>query len=409
MLIAHLNHQLHEREAQGLIRQRRITESPSGPHQRVSRDNQPARDLLAFCSNDYLGLANHPVLVQALADGARQFGAGSGASHLINGHSRAHAALEDELAAWLSPCIPQAGALSFCTGYMANLALLTALGDSNATIFADKLNHASLIDGALLAKAPMQRYPHGNLAVLARQLEHCTTPIKLIVTDAVFSMDGDLADLPALLALAERFDAWLIVDDAHGFGVLGAQGRGSLSHFNLRSKRLVYMGTLGKAAGLGGAFVAAHSTIIDWLVQTARPYIYTTAAPPAIAHALRESLHLIGSEEGNQRRTQLQQLIAQLRIGLTTLIEANPTLGWQLMASSTAIQPLLVGDNAAALALAAALDAQDLWVPAIRPPTVPVGTARLRITLSAAHTADDVQRLIKGLTQAAANLIGAKA
>jgi 8-amino-7-oxononanoate synthase len=292
---------------------------------------------------------------------------------------------------------------------MANLALLTALGDSSAIIFSDKLNHASLIDGALLAKATMQRYPHGNLAVLARQLEHCTTPIKLIVTDAVFSMDGDLADLPALLALAERFDAWLIVDDAHGFGVLGAQGRGSLSHFNLRSERLIYMGTLGKAAGLSGAFVAAHPTIIDWLVQAARPYIYTTAAPPAVAHALRESLRLIGSEEGDQRRAQLQQRIAQLRTQLEDLIKASPALGWQLMASSTAIQPLIVGDNAAALALAAALDAQDLWVPAIRPPTVPVGTARLRITLSAAHTEDDVQRLIMGLTQAAANLMGTKA
>ena len=406
MLIDHLNRQLREREALALKRQRRIAESPSAPHQRVSRDGQPARDLLAFCSNDYLGLANHPALIQALAEGAQQFGAGSGASHLINGHSRAHAALEADLAAWLAPCIPQAQALYFCTGYMANLALLTALGDTSATIFADKLNHASLIDGALLAKAPMQRYPHNNLALLAGQLERCTTPIKLIVTDAVFSMDGDLADLPALLALAERFDAWLIVDDAHGFGVLGAQGRGSLSHFKLCSERLIYMGTLGKAAGVGGAFVAAHPTIIDWLVQAARPYIYTTAAPPAVAHALRESLRLISSEEGEQRRTQLQHLITQLRSQLTTLIDAHPTLGWQLMESSTAIQPILIGDNAAALALAAVLDAQDLWVPAIRPPTVPVGTARLRITLSAAHTPADVQRLIDGLTGAAATLTG---
>ena len=406
MLIEHLNRQLREREAQGLKRQRRIAESPSAPHQRVSRDGLGARDLLAFCSNDYLGLANHPALIQALAEGAQQFGAGSGASHLINGHSRAHAALEADLAAWLTPCIPHADALYFCTGYMANLALLTTLGDASATIFADKLNHASLIDGALLAKAPMHRYPHGDLAMLERQLERCTTPIKLIVTDAVFSMDGDLADLPGLLALAERFDAWLIVDDAHGFGVHGAQGRGSLSHFKLCSERLIYMGTLGKAAGLGGAFVAAHPTLIDWLVQAARPYIYTTAAPPAVAHALRESLRLIRGEEGEQRRTQLQQLIVQLRAQLKILIAANPTLGWQLMNSATAIQPLLIGDNAAALALASALDRQDLWVPAIRPPTVPVGTARLRITLSAAHTTDDVQRLIDGLTQAAADLTG---
>ena len=407
MLIEHLNRQLREREAQALTRQRRITESPCAPHQRVSRDDQPARELLAFCSNDYLGLANHPALIQALAQGAQQLGAGSGASHLINGHSRAHAALEDDLAAWLAPCIPNAQALTFCTGYMANLALLTALGDANATIFADKLNHASLIDGALLAKAPMQRYPHGNLVVLARQLERCTTPIKLIVTDAVFSMDGDLADLPALLALAERFDAWLIVDDAHGFGVLGDQGRGSLSHFGLCSERLIYMGTLGKAAGLAGAFVAAHPSIIDWLVQSARSYIYTTAAPPALAHALRESLRLIAGAQGERRRAQLQKLIQLLRTQLTTLIEAHPRLGWRLTDSATAIQALIVGDNAAALALAAALDAQDLWVPAIRPPTVPAGTARLRITLSAAHSADDVQRLIDGLTRAAQDLTGA--
>ncbi len=404
MLIDHLNHQLREREAQALKRQRRITESPCAPHQWVSRDGQPARELLAFCSNDYLGLANHPALIRALAEGAQQFGAGSGASHLINGHSRAHAALEDDLAAWLAPCIPGAGALTFCTGYMANLALLTALGDASATIFSDKLNHASLIDGARLAKASLQRYAHRNLTMLASQLELCTTPIKLIVTDAVFSMDGDLADLPELLALAERFDAWLIVDDAHGLGVLGTQGRGSLSHFGLRSERLIYMGTLGKAAGLGGAFVAAHPTVIDWLVQAARSYIYTTAAPPAVAHALRESLRLIGGEEGAQRRAQLQGLIGQLRTQLAALIAAHPALGWQLADSATAIQPLIVGDNAAALALTAALDAQGLWVPAIRPPTVPAGTARLRITLSADHSAQDVQRLVDGLACAAQEL-----
>ncbi|CAN5213382.1 8-amino-7-oxononanoate synthase [soil metagenome] len=397
MLIDHLNRQRLERTAQSLQRQRRIAESPCAPHQRVSRDGQPARELLAFCSNDYLGLANHPALIAALADGAQRYGAGSGASHLINGHSRAHAALEDALADWLAPCIPGAAALTFCTGYMANLALLTALGDASATIFADKLNHASLIDGALLAKATMQRYPHGNLATLERQLERCTTPHKLIVTDAVFSMDGDLADLPALLALAERFDAWLIVDDAHGFGVLGAQGGGSLAHFGLRSERLIYMGTLGKAAGVGGAFVAAHPVIIDALAQTARPYIYTTATPPALAHAVCESLRLISGPEGDERRARLQQLIGQLRAGLAALIAAHPALGWRLMDSNTAIQPLLIGDNAAALALAAALDAQNLWVPAIRPPTVPVGTARLRITLSAAHSADDVQRLLHAL------------
>lgn len=402
MLIDHLNRQLLERRAQSLQRQRRIAESPCAPNQRVSQDGQPARDLLTFCSNDYLGLGNHPALIAALAEGAQRYGAGSGASHLINGHSRAHAALEDALADWMAPSIPNAAALTFCTGYMANLALLTALGDASATIFSDKLNHASLIDGALLARGTLQRYPHGNLDILERLLARCATPLKLIVTDAVFSMDGDLADLPALLALAERFDAWLIVDDAHGFGVLGPQGRGSLAHFGLSSERLICMGTLGKAAGVGGAFVAAHPVIIDWLAQTARPYVYTTATPPALSHALCESLRLISGPEGDERRARLQQLIGQLRAGLSALIDAHPALGWQLVDSHTAIQPLIVGSNAAAMALAAALDAQDLWVPAIRPPTVPTGTARLRITLSAAHSAGDVQRLLDALGQAAA-------
>ena len=400
MLIDHLNRQLLEREAQSLRRQRRTAVSPCAPRQRVSLNGGPERELLAFCSNDYLGLANHPAPIAALAEGAQRYGAGSGASHLISGHSLAHATLEHELAAWLAPCIPNAQALYFCTGFMANLALLTALGDASATIFADKWNHASLVDGALLAKAPLQRYAHKNLAVLARQLAACTTPIKLIVTDAVFSMDGDLADLPALLALAERFDAWLIVDDAHGFGVLGAQGRGALAHFNLHSERLIYMGTLGKAAGVGGAFVAAHPAVIDWLVQTARPYIYTTAAPPAVAHAVSASLRLISGPEGDERRARLEKLIEFLRARLAEVIAEQPTLGWRLTDSATAIQPLIVGGNAAALALAAALDAQGLWVPAIRPPTVPVGTARLRITLSAAHSETNVLELVEALAQA---------
>lgn len=399
MLIEHLNHQLREREARVLRRHRRTAESPCAPHQRVS-----GRDMLSFCSNDYLGLANHPVLIEALAAGARRYGAGSGASHLISGHSRAHVLLEEELARWLSPCIPEARALSFCTGYMANLALLTALGDASATIFSDKLNHASLVDGALLAKAPLQRYAHGRLDLLANQLRLCSTPIKLIVTDAVFSMDGDLADLPALLTLAEAHDAWLVIDDAHGFGVLGPHGSGSLSHFGLRSERLIYMGTLGKAVGLGGAFVAGHPGVINWLVQSARSYVYTTAAPPAIAHAVLTSLGLIAGDEGEARRARLAQSIAMLRDGLTKLVQQYPGLGWRLTDSATAIQPLIVGDNAAALALATTLDAQGLWVPAIRPPTVPVGTARLRITLSAAHTPKDVQALLDGLAQAAGTL-----
>lgn len=396
MLIEHLNRQLRERAVQSLTRQRRTAMSPCGPHPRVMHEGVE-RSVLAFCSNDYLGLANHPALVAAFAEGACRWGVGSGASHLVSGHSEVHAALEEDLAGWMSPYIPGTRALFFGTGYLANLALLTALGDARATLFADKLNHASLVDGGLLARAHMQRYAHGRLDVLERQLQNCTTPVRLIVTDAVFSMDGDLADLPALLDLAERYDAWLIVDDAHGFGVLGPQGRGSLAHFDLSSERFIYMGTLGKAAGIAGAFVAAHPTIAEWLLQVARSYIYTTAAPPAIAHALRASLELVASEEGARRRVWLQQRVHQLRDGLAAMIARRPSLDWHLPESTTAIQPLIVGDNERALSLSSALEAQDLLVPAIRPPTVPLGTARLRITLSAAHAAGDVERLLTAL------------
>lgn len=391
MLIEHLNRQLLELDAAALRRRRRTVLSPCGPSQQL----QPGGQLLAFCSNDYLGLASHPELVEALAEGARRWGAGSGASHLVSGHSLAHAELEQELARWLQPHIPAAQALLFCSGFMANLALMTALGDAQTTLLADKLNHASLIDGALLAKARLQRYPHGRLDQLERLLRDCQTPLKLIVTDAVFSMDGDLADLPELLRLAEAYDAWVVIDDAHGFGVLGAQGHGSLEHFGLCSERLIYMGTLGKAAGLSGAFVAAHPTVIEWLLQRARSYIYTTALPPALAHALRASLALIEGPQGQQRRARLQDNVAQLRAGLAALVERQPA--WSLAQSPTAIQPLIVGGNDLAMRLSAALEAQGLWVPAIRPPTVPAGTARLRITLSAAHEPAQIQRLLDAL------------
>jgi 8-amino-7-oxononanoate synthase len=399
MLLERLQAQLAERDTHALRRKRRTAHTPCAPHQVVGIDgDQPPRELLAFCSNDYLGLANHPVVIDALAEGARRYGAGSGASHLISGHTHAHAALEEELAAFAAPHVPDARALFFCTGYMANLAVLTALGGPDATLFCETLNHASLIDGARLAKAAVVKYPHCDVATLGEQLASCTTPLKLIVTDAVFSMDGNLAPLPQLLALAEAHDAWLIVDDAHGFGVVGAQGRGSLAHFGLNSERIVYVGTLGKAAGVSGAFVAAHPTVVEWLVQAARPYIYTTAAPPAVAHALRKSLELIAGGEGDRRRRHLQVLVAALRESLSTALAGRP---WQLAPSGTAIQPLIVGGNADALALAATLQAQDLWVPAIRPPTVPAGTARLRITLSAAHALDDVDRLVEALVRAA--------
>lgn len=386
-LIAGLEQQLAQIDAQSLRRRRRITESPCAPRVQVD-----GRDMLAFCSNDYLGLAAHPRIVNALQEGASLYGAGSGASHLISGHSRAHAELEERLAEFVAPQIAEARALYFCTGYMANIAILSALSGSGADLFSESLNHASLIDGARLSRANVQVYPHGDLTQLASLLAASTASNKMVVTDSVFSMDGDLADLPQLLALCEQHDAWLVVDDAHGFGVLGEHGRGVLEHYALSSPNLVYMGTLGKAAGVAGAFVAAHKTVIEWLVQRARPYIYTTAAPPAIAHALLTSLDIIEGEEGSERRAHLQTLIAQWR-------SAMQPKRWQALASDTAIQPVVIGANDEAMKIAAALYEQGYWVPAIRPPTVPVNTARLRVTLSAAHTAAEVTQLVEALQQ----------
>ncbi len=379
---------LAERAAQELIRTRRIAHSPTAPRQRID-----GVEKLMFCSNDYLGLADHPALVQALHEGAQRYGVGSGASHLISGHSEAHEALEVELARWARDCIPDARALTLCTGFMANLALLTGLGDrEDAQIFSERLNHASLIDGARLARA--QKSIYTELDELEAQLRASTATTKLIVSDAVFSMDGHLAPLRELLALAEAHDALLLVDDAHGFGVLGPRGRGSLAYCGLRSERLVWMGTLGKAAGVAGAFIAAHPTLIEWLLQTARPTIFTTASPPAIAHALLKSLELIEGEEGERRRDQLELLRAQLLEGLAPVARQH---GWHLPPSDTPIQPVIVGANAAALALSSRLDAAGLRVPAIRPPTVAAGTARLRITLCADHQSDDIDTLIQAL------------
>lgn len=399
MLIPHLHRQLLELDAAGLRRRTRTVASPCAPQVTLAS----GQALLAFCSNDYLGLAHHPTLVAALSDGVQRWGVGSGASHLVSGHTQAHAELEDDLARWFAPHIPGARALVLGSGYAANLALMTALADGQTTLFSDKLNHASLIDGSLLAPAAKRlRYPHGALDVLERQLRACDTPIKLIVTDAVFSMDGDVADVPALLALAEAHDAWLVLDDAHGLGVLGAHGHGTLEHFGLCSERLIVMGTLGKAAGVAGAFVAAHPTIIAWLVQRARSYIYTTAMPAVQAHTLRASLALIESPEGDARRAHLRNLLAQWRAGVQPVLAQRPD--WSLPDSYTAIQPLVVGGNETALRLSAVLEAQGLWVPAIRPPTVPVGTARLRITFSAAHSMADVAQLLHALADVAQHL-----
>lgn len=384
-LIANIEHKLAQLESQSLTRRRRVAETRCAPLQVVD-----GRPMLGFCSNDYLGLAAHPRVVDALREGAQVYGAGSGASHLVSGHSRAHAALEERLAHTQAPYLESAQALYFSTGYMANLAVLTTLGAADAAIFSEALNHASLIDGARLARAGVSVYPHGGVATLDAQLGQSNATAKIVVTDSVFSMDGDLAPLPQLLSLCERHGAWLVVDDAHGFGVLGENGRGALEHFALRSPNLVYVGTLGKAAGVSGAFVAAHHSVIELMVQRARPYIYTTAAPPALAHALLTSLDIIASDEGKGLRAHLQSLLAQLDSELTLS-------RWQRPPSSTAIQPIIIGSNDEALRAAAALQAKGIWVPAIRPPTVAPGTARLRVTLSAAHTHQEVAQLAAAL------------
>ena len=387
-LLEQLRHRLDVLSARNLRRTRLSTSSPCAPE--VVVEGQP---WLAFNSNDYLGLAADPRVVAALQEGAARYGAGSGASHLISGHSLAHEQLEERLAELLVDHIDAVRTLYFSTGYMANLAVLTSLVDAaqgDCMVFSEELNHASLIDGIRLSKAPFCVYPHGDLQTLDTQLTSSSARHKIVVTDGVFSMDGDIAPLPELLALCEQHGAWLFVDDAHGFGTLGTQGHGILEHFDLRSPHLVYVGTLGKAAGVSGAFVAAHATVIDWMVQRARPYIYTTAAAPALAHALLTSLDIITSPEGQERRSQLQRHIQ--RFQNTPLLDH-----WKRLTSSTAVQPLIIGSNPDVMRAAGALQAQSLWVTAIRAPTVPEGSARLRITFSAAHTDDQVTRLIDAL------------
>jgi 8-amino-7-oxononanoate synthase len=383
MPFSELHQELKERASLGLLRQRRMLQSPQGPHITVD-----GKTFLSFCSNDYLGLANHPQLIAALQQGAQQHGVGAGAAHLVSGHGATHHQLEHELAAFVG----KPAALLFSTGYMANLGIVQALVGKGNTVFADKFNHASLNDAMLLSRASVKRYRHNDVAQLAQYMEQAGSGRKLVITDAVFSMDGDLAPLPELLALCEQHDAWMLIDDAHGFGVLGAQGRGTLAHFGIASQRVICMATLGKAAGVFGAFVAAEQAVIDTLVNHARSYVYTTATPPALASALLESLRQI--EQGDSLRGHLQRLIAQLRSGLRGL-------PWHLMPSATAIQPLLVGDNRAALDLSEKLRERGIWVAAIRPPTVPQGTARLRITLSAAHSAAEVKRLIETMHELA--------
>jgi len=378
-------------DAAHLRRQRRAVVPAGGAHLLV--DGVP---MLAFCSNDYLGLAGHAALAEAACAGAREFGVGSGGSPLVSGHSAANAALEADLARFVG--LPRA--LYFYAGYATNAGIVPALVGEGDALFSDALNHACLIDGARLSRARIHRYPHADLAALEAALAASPARRKLVITDAVFSMDGDVADIPALLALCERHDALLLLDDAHGFGVLGPQGRGALAEAGLvgeqASRRVLYMATLGKAAGVAGAFVAGDGALIEWLLQKTRSYIFATAAPPLLARALQASLELIEAEDS--RREHLARLVQRLRDGLAPLLRGTH---WQLGESRTAVQAVVIGANDEALAAMEGLRQRGLWVPAIRPPTVPEGTARLRIALSAAHTEADVDRLLQALAELA--------
>jgi len=371
---------LDRRRAEHLYRRRRVVDGPQRPVLRVD-----GRELVAFCSNDYLGLAADRRVTEALQQGAARWGVGSGAAHLVTGHSAAHHALEEELAAFTR----RPRALLFSTGYMANLGVLSALLGRGDTLLEDRLNHASLLDGGLLSRARLRRYAHGDAAAVGDMLAAATGE-RLVATDGVFSMDGDLAPLPQLAVACRRHDAWLMVDDAHGLGVLGEGGRGTLPHLGLHPADVpILMGTLGKAFGSFGAFVAGSEELIETLIQTARPYIYTTAPPPAVAEATRVALRIAEAEEW--RRDHLRRLVDDFRAGAGAI-------GLPLAESPTPIQPIVLGDAARALRWSAALQAEGLLVTAIRPPTVPPGSARLRVTFSAAHTAAQVERLLDALS-----------
>ena len=376
------------RRAEHLYRQRPLLQTPQGPE--VVVDGQP---LLAFCNNDYLGLANHPQVIEAWRAGASRWGVGGGASHLVVGHATPHHELEEALA----DLTGRPRALLFTTGYMANLGAVTALVGQGDTVLEDRLNHASLLDAGLLSGARFNRYLHNDADSLAKRLEKATGNT-LVVTDGVFSMDGDLADLPALARATKAKGAWLMVDDAHGFGPLGAHGGGIVEHFGLSQEDVpVLVGTLGKAFGTAGAFVAGSEELIESLIQFARPYIYTTSQPPALACATLKSLELLRTE--HWRREHLNSLIRQFRQGAEQL-------GLDLMDSFTPIQPILIGDSAKAMRLSQMLRERGLMVTAIRPPTVPAGSARLRVTLTAAHSEAQVRLLLNAL-EACLRLLGA--
>ncbi|MEY2701277.1 MAG: 8-amino-7-oxononanoate synthase [Pseudomonadota bacterium] len=368
--------------ARDALRVCRVREGQQGPT--LWRNAEPLAD---FCSNDYLGLASHPEVIDALTEGARRYGVGSGAAHLVSGHCDVHEALEEELAQFTG----HEAALLFSSGYMANMGAISALMSEGGRLFQDRLNHASLLDGGRLSAVRQQRYPHLDVDALESLLARSDDAPRLIVTDGVFSMDGDIAPLPALVAAAARHHAWLMVDDAHGLGVLGAAGAGTLQHFGLAPSSVqVQVGTLGKALGTSGAFVAGSRELIRYLMQKARTFMFTTAMPPAIAMATRASLRLAAIEQW--RRDALSQHIALFRA------EAE-NLGLTLLPSYTPIQGIVLGDNQRALSASDALARKGYWVVAIRPPTVPEGTARLRITLSAAHAPEQITGLVHALAE----------
>jgi 8-amino-7-oxononanoate synthase len=367
-----------------LRRTRRVLDSPQGAHVRVG-----GRDLANFSSNDYLGLAADPRLADAVRRSLDDYGVGAGASPLVSGHLRAHEEAEERFAAFCG--LPRA--ILFGSGYAANIGILTVLAGPEAEVFGDRLNHACLHDGARLSRATYTRYPHGDLDALAGSLAASRAPVKVVATDAVFSMDGDVAPLPLILALCERHDAWLVVDDAHGIGVLGERGRGSLEHFGIASPRIVYMATLGKALGGYGAFVAGSPDAIEWLLQRARTYIFSTALPPMMAVAASAALEILGHD---------RSLLARLRARIAEFRAACGAAAVPVAPSETAIHPVIVGDAARALEVSARLLERGFLVPAIRPPTVPQGTSRLRVSLSAAHERAEVERLARALAESLA-------
>jgi len=380
-----LSKALADRKQQHRYRTRRITRGP----QQVAM-NVDGKDIIAFCSNDYLGLANHPLIKQTMIDAISIYGTGSGAAHLVNGHSVAHHQLEEELAEFSG--YPRA--LLFSTGYMANLGLCQALLDKTDYVFEDRLNHASLIDGGLITGARFQRYLHNDVSSLEKKLAplaQSTDTEKLVLTDGVFSMDGDIAELPALTSLCSKTGSWLMVDDAHGFGTLGKTGKGCLQHFALDSQDVpVYMATFGKAMGTAGAFIAGSDDLIETVIQKARTYIYTTAMPAAIAEATRCSLKILQDEP---------QHLQKLSDNISYFRHCCNESALPVSASQTAIQPLLVGKDEAAVNISQQLFERGFLVTAIRPPTVPEGTSRLRITLSAKHTHQQIDQLVAALHQ----------